>query len=176
MKINVKNFGLDSFESELKSEFFFLTGCLVLKYEDYLSKTKQKSSSDFEQEDVNEFEAIFISSSSNQTKFSNEKFIAFFCFSKSSQLSKPNSDSSTAKPTSDIDLVNTDLSKLIQRNSCWKYSICGNWIRFIIQKSFSNQQQEFLKQVRDFTETFEVRRGFMSKIKTMIQTRNQIFI
>jgi hypothetical protein len=154
-KINLTNVKFNSLNHELKSEFFFLTGLFVLKAE----KSQNRSSNtnlDFLQEEVNEYDAIFISSSSNSienSKLSAEKLIALFCFTKSNVLSKPNNntDHSTDSSKHDPESPSHDLIRLIQRDCCWKYSIAGNWLKFVINKYFANDQIEFLKQIKQFS-------------------------
>jgi hypothetical protein len=148
--------------NELKSEFFFLTGLLKLKCESNQHNASKATGSsnklDFLQEEVNEFEAIFISSENGgDSKLSNDKLAALFCLTKANVLSKPNNQlEHSAESSRSDDSTGQDLIRLIQRDCCWRYSIVGNWIRFVVKKHYANDQIEFLKHMDQFSTSTNV--------------------
>jgi hypothetical protein len=141
----------------------------MLKSESAKNRSSSSNKLDFLQEEVNEFEAIFISSSSNSidsAKFSNEKLVALFCFTKSNIYSRPNHNmdhSSDVNKHDHPDSPSHDMVRLIQRDCCWRYSIVGNWLKFITGKYFANDQIEFLKQIKQFSLATDV--IFTAKMK-----------
>lgn len=134
-------------ENELVSQFYFTIGMLLLKFENKLSVLDLNTSS---------------SEAGISKKFFNQELAAFMCLIKSINLSKPNSllphqeHIHTSKLTSNQQITN-DLLKLFHRDSCWRYSIIGNWLKFVLNKYFSNNQIEFLEQLKMFAQKTKVK-------------------
>ena len=166
-KINLTNLKFPNLANELMSEFYFLAGLLMLKYEEHAIKSaKAGAKLDFLQEEVNEFEAIFISSTDcaeTNSKLSDEKLTALFCFIKSNAVSHPNHSLDQTEPSrpNECETLIHELIRLIQRNCFWKYSIVGNWCRFVINTFYSCDRIEFLKQIKHFCHNFDVWNFFL---------------
>lgn len=80
------------------------------------------------------------------------KLVTMTCFLKSSLISKPNSFDSEKENEAEFDVnLERDLLKLMQRESALRYSIVGNWILFVSNKCFNEDQLELFEQISEFS-------------------------
>jgi hypothetical protein len=92
---------------------------------------------------------------------------ALTCFLKSSLISKPNShqlehhkkptpsngsnnDDTSSSSSSLLLLLLDEFLKLTHRDSALRYSIVGNWLNFVVNKSFGGDQIEMAEKVKAY--------------------------
>jgi len=76
----------------------------------------------------------------------------------SSQISKPNSPNFAwlakkiehKKKTSKLggNTIVDDLIELLHNDSCWRYSVVGNWFKFVSNTIYNSDSIEFMKELR----------------------------
>lgn len=131
----------DQFDSivynELESQYYYILGLLLLRQENNGS----------------ELDKTITGLDGNE--ISSQNVTSFFCLTKSILLSKPNSsflaqDQIGSKHNPIEQVLLNDFLKLLHRDSCWKYSIIGNWLRFVITKNYSNDASTLLVLIKNF--------------------------
>lgn len=125
-------------KNELISQIYFVIGLLFTKFANNLNST------------IHDIDSAF--------KFSVEKLSTLVCFTKSSLISKPNGSFLNQDHFhSSKSALTNDFLKLLHRDSTWRYSVIANWLKFIIKKYFSNDQIEFIKQLKLFSDGDQVK-------------------
>lgn len=98
----------------------------------------------------------------------NKTLLACVCMANSTLFSKPNNKqiftnniekllNKSTKTTSELQMCVVNLFKLAYRDSNWRYSIVGNWLKFQMNKT--NDEIKFLKSIKKFSKISNVR-GF----------------
>ncbi|CAF0719668.1 unnamed protein product [Brachionus calyciflorus] len=122
--------------NELVSQYFYLLGLLSLKKETNRTELDKTIS---------------------ETDIEKEQNAGLYCFVKSANTSKANNsflnqdNSSMTKNNPILNVLLNDYLKLLHRDSCWRYSVIGNWIKFTISKNFSNDFSQFFNSIKSFS-------------------------
>lgn len=142
--------------------------CLKRSQSDFASKSPNKSKREHQiieqiiAEQLSQFYFVVglllttFSNTTTETTTEPKLMPALTCFLKSSLISKPNSHQLEhhKKPTSNDDtsslLLLEEFLKLTHRDSAFRYSIVGNWLNFVVNKSFGGDQIEMAEKVKAY--------------------------
>lgn len=141
-----------SIKNEQLSQFYFLTGLMLLKLNKDNTGTKR-----------DELRAPLMSNERETTNsFSSNlsSFACVVCFFKSSTISKPNEFNTVNNNQSSLNDQQKSINhmvKLAYRDSALRYSIIGNWFKFVSDRHYAADQFEFFEDIKKFTVNYKVK-------------------
>lgn len=144
---------------EIKSHYHYICGLYILKSNSMQSQIVNlrpctPASDDTDDSTVSQLENY---------DYLNKSMLACVCMANSSLFSKPNNKQlftnnidklSIKKEANELQSCVLNLFKLAHRDSNWRYSNTGNWLKFQMNKT--NDEIKFLKSIKKFSKISNV--------------------